>query len=447
MSVKKHNFFRILFCVVLLMGLMIRPGVYAQTTDSTSTSTSATSNVASAGKDTSASAGKDTSAAAAPAAATSAVAPAATSSSTAAAPAEEVKKPIDPQVYINFFYYVLLFFLVCVVIGIIGKILRVYELTSTMQGKKGLNKNSVQGALFLVSLFVGLYGVYWSFEHHGGMAWHEAATEHGKRVDAMFIVTTVITTFVLVVMHIAMFSFAFIYRGKPKAKAYFYPHNNTIEKIWTIVPAIVLTILVLFGFFTWRSITNVPEDLQKSAMQVEVMGAQFQWTIRYAGRDNVVGKRNYKLTSTTNDMGIDFTDKASWDDIQGGEIVLPVNQPVRFHIISKDILHSFYIPYFRVQINAVPGMTNYFQFTPTITTQQMRDKLDDQNFNYTLLCAKICGAGHYNMQKNIRVVSEKEYKAWLAEQTYFYNDDMRKEFKMAQSTNNTNQTVLEGGVK
>src|SRR5690606_23788559 len=111
---------------------------------------------------------------------------------------------------------------------------------------------------------------------------------------------------------------------------------------------------------------------------------------------------------------IDYADKRSCDDIQGSDIVIPVNKSVRFHIISKDIIHSFYIPDFRVQINAVPGMTNYFQFTPTITTEEMREKMDDPKYNFVMLCNKICGSGHYNMQKNVVVVTEEEYKTWLS---------------------------------
>ncbi len=215
---------------------------------------------------------------------------------------------------------------------------------------------------------------------------------------------------------------------RAKRQAYYYPHNNAIEKLWTIVPAVVLTVLVLFGFFTWRSITNIPEDLQKSALQVEVLGEQFQWNVRYAGSDGIIGKRNYKMTTPTNPYGIDFNDKNSWDDIQGSEIWLPVNKPVRFHIVSKDIIHSFYIPDFRVQINAVPGMTNYFQFTPTVTTEEMRDRLGDYNYDFVMLCNKICGSGHYNMQKKVVVVTEEKYKEWLAKQNKYFTEDLQKEF-------------------
>lgn len=336
---------------------------------------------------------------------------------------------IPAQAYKNFFFGVLLILLTAVIVGIIGKVINIYQLTSKMSGKfNPLAANNFQAVLLLIALPIFLYGVYWSYVNHGGMAWREAVTEHGKRIDTMFIITTIICTIVLVLMHILLFTFSYKYRMRLKGRAYFYPHNNAIEKVWTIIPAIVLTILVLFGFFTWRSITNVPEELQKSAIQIEVLGEQFAWTVRYPGRDGEFGPRNYRLTTPLNPYGIDFNDPSSFDDLLGGEIVIPVNQPVRFHILSKDILHSFYIPDFRVQINAVPGMTTYFQFTPTVTTQEMRDRMDDQEYNFVMLCNKICGSSHFNMQKRVRVVTEEEYQEWLNQQTYFFNEDVQKEF-------------------
>ncbi len=350
-----------------------------------------------------------------------------------AAQAEE--KTIDPQVLKNFIYYVLLFFLACVVIGILGKILRIYELSQEMQGRKNrLNWNKVHGILFLLSLILGLYGTYWSFVHHGSIAYRDAASEHGATIDTMFIVTTVITTIVFVITHILLFGFTFAYKSDGKRKAYFYPHNNLIEKVWTIAPAVVLTILVLFGFFTWRSITNIPEDVAKDAIQVEVTGEQFAWTVRYGGRDNTIGERNYKLTTPMNGLGIDFNDKSAWDDVRGSDIVLPVGKSVRFTIHSKDILHSFYMPDFRVQVNAVPGMETHFQMTPRFTTEEMREKLDNPDFDFVMLCAKICGQGHYNMQKTVRVVTEDEYQEWLGTQSYFFDEEAKKEFKASQAT-------------
>lgn len=330
-------------------------------------------------------------------------------------------------------YYLLMFFLLCVFIAIVGKILQVYELSREMQGiKSKFDGRRVQGVLFGILLFVGLYGVYWSYSVQGPMSMHESASVHGLDIDFMFNITLVLTTIVFILTHIALFGFSFKYRGSENKKAYFYPHNNSLERIWTIVPAIVLTILVLLGFFTWRNITHVSPEDQKKAINIEVTGEQFKWSLRYSGTDNEVGKRNYKLTTPTNGLGIDFKDQKSWDDKLVSEIVVPVNKPIRVIINSKDVLHSFYLPDFRVQMNAVPGMATSFQFTPRLTTVQMREKRNNPEYNYVLLCAKICGAGHYNMQAKVTVVSEAEYATWLAKQPLYYNDDVKKELQLVE---------------
>jgi cytochrome c oxidase subunit 2 len=338
--------------------------------------------------------------------------------------------------YKSAWFYVLLFLLLCVFIGIIGKILRVYEISREMQGKhSAFDWRKLQGILFGIALIAGLYGTYWSYSVQGSMSIKESGTFHGADIDFMFLITTIITTVVFILTHIVLFGFSFKYRGSVERKAYFYPHNNAVERIWTIVPAVVLTTLVLLGFFTWRNITLPSEAEQKKALIVEVRGEQFKWNIRYSGRDNQVGISNYKLITPTNNLGIDFKDRKSWDDQIAGEIVLPVNRPVRVMIGSKDVLHSFYIPEFRVQLNAVPGMPTFFQFTPKYTTAEMREKRNDPKFDYILLCAKICGAGHYNMQSKVTVVSEADYAAWVAKLPLMYNDDVKKELQMAETKN------------
>lgn len=431
----KNSKFRAVIVLAFIVGIGEAPRAYSQDTTA-ATVEQAVDTVAQAA-DTAATVIDTTAATSDTAAVVAASSPtaAAGGSATAAAAVEESGPNIAPQVYMNFFYGLLLVFLICILVAVIGKIIQVYELTRRMNGKDTTYyMRNFNAKLFLVALVLGLYGVYWSYLHHGTQSFREAATEHGARIDTMFIITTVICTVVLVLMHIAMFSFAYIYRARPNRKAYFYPHNNTLEKIWTIVPAITLTVLVLFGFFTWRSITNVSEEAQKEAILIEVVGEQFKWTVRYPGRDGKIGERDYRLTTPLNGLGIDFNDKNSWDDQMGTEIVIPVNKPVRFQIGSKDILHSFYIPDFRVQMNAVPGMKTYFQFTATTTTEEMRDKLGDYNYDFVMLCNKICGGGHYNMQQKVRVVTEEEYQAWLSEQPYFFTEDLRKEFQLSHAT-------------
>ena len=331
-------------------------------------------------------------------------------------------------------YYLLLFLLLCVFYAVIVKVMEVYSISNDIQGRKGpkFDARKFQGALFVVFLLAGLYGVYWSYTVQGPMSMHESASEHGVDIDFMFKVTLAITTVVFIATHIALFWFSYQYRGSKERKAYFYPHNNALERIWTIVPAIVLTVLVLLGFFTWRSITNVSQEDQKKAMNIEVVGEQYKWSLRYSGSDNAIGKRNFKLITPTNGLGIDFKDQKSWDDQLVGEIVIPVGKPVRFTIGSKDVLHSFYLPDFRVQINAVPGMPTYFQFTPRLTTAQVREERNNPAYDYVLLCAKICGSGHYNMQAKVTVVSEAEYDVWEAKQPFYYNDDVKKELQLAE---------------
>lgn len=342
-------------------------------------------------------------------------------------------------------YYLLMFFLLCIFIAIIGKILKVYEISREMQGQKSkFDSRRINGVLFGIALIAGIYGVYWSYSVQGPMSIHESASVHGLDIDYMFNITLILTTIVFILTHIALFGFSFKYRGSENRKAYFYPHNNSLERIWTITPAIVLTVLVLLGFFTWRGITNVSPEDQKKAINIEITGEQFKWSLRYAGFDNQIGTRNYKLTTPTNGLGIDFKDQKSWDDKLVSEIVIPVNKPVRFTIGSKDVLHSFYLPDFRVQINAVPGMPTYFQFTPRLTTAEVRVQRNNPEYNYVLLCAKNCGAGHYNMQAKVTVVSKAEYATWLAKQALYYNDDAKKELQMVnkKATDQNNKIAL-----
>lgn len=326
-------------------------------------------------------------------------------------------------------YYVLLLFLACTVVAIIGKILRVYDLSLQMQGKKGMNWNNIIGIICIIFLIVGLYGAYWSLTVQGSMILPESASEHGNKIDFMFWTTTGITLFVFFITQILLFGFLFKYRGSDKRKGYYYPHNNTIEKIWTIIPAIVLTILVVFGFFTWRSVTNV--DNNKGDINIDVTGHQFAWEIRYPGKDGKLGTVNYQLYTANNILGVNFKDRNSFDDLKADTLVLPVNRTIRINIHAQDVIHSLYMPHFRVQMNAVPGLPTFFKFTPTITTADMRNRLDNPKFEYLLYCNKICGGGHYNMQKVVRVVTEAEYQDWLSHQKPYLSDQLKKELHLA----------------
>lgn len=350
---------------------------------------------------------------------------------TGAEAAGAAKVDMDP-IYRSISFYVLLFLLLCLFIGIIGKALKIYELTREVQGKPlGINWNVVNGVLCLIFLIVGLYGVYWEYTVQGNMLLPEAASEDGKRIDEMFNMTLYITTAVFLITHIALFGFAYLYKNTGKRKAYFYPHNNTLEMIWTVVPALVLTVMVLMGFLTWRAIFNKVDDPNNMPIDIEITGQQFQWDVRYPGPDGKVGEKNHKLIDPINLLGINFKDKATWDDQMASDtIMLPVNKPIRFILTSKDVLHGFYLPHFRVQLYTVPGMTSFYQITPTITTKEMIRKTNDPKFNYLLLCSQLCGGGHYNMQRMIVVVTQAEYDAWVKRLPKYINNDLRKKFNL-----------------
>ena len=276
--------------------------------------------------------------------------------------------------------------------------------------------------------------------------------------------------------HILLMVFIFKYAKNVSPKATFVTHNNRLELIWTTTPAVVLTIIVIYGISAWNSmLMDKPED----SINIELYARQFDWTARYAGEDNQLGKANFRMISTTNALGVinsssiddrlnEYDDKifeleasrekvfpggvsddeildniilvkknraavlqyeeqsknenfdiANDDIITKVEFHIPVNKSVNFSIRSQDVLHSAYMPHFRAQMNAVPGVITHFYFTPIITTKEMKKITGNPDFDYLLLCNKICGAAHYNMQMNIIVETEEEYNKWLAEQPKF----------------------------
>ncbi|RYZ97391.1 MAG: cytochrome c oxidase subunit II, partial [Sphingobacteriaceae bacterium] len=272
----------------------------------------------------------------------------ATAAATTAAATEAADKP---SVWPGVFYYVLLFLIVCIIVAVIGKILKVYDLSQQIQGKKPLNWNNVMGILFALFLTLGLIGTYWSFSVQGNMLLPPASSVHGAKIDTMFDITFGITLVVFIVTQILLFGFAFKYRGSDKRKATYYPHNNTIEAIWTVVPAIVLTVLVVFGFTTWQKITNsVDAKGEPASLNIDVTGHQFAWELRYPGKDGKLGAMKFNLVTPSNKIGVDFKDKNSLDDLVADTMVIPVNKSIRINIHSQDVIHSVYMPHFRVQL-------------------------------------------------------------------------------------------------
>jgi len=301
------------------------------------------------------------------------------------------------------------------------QIVRINELLSDLTDKeteevseKDNKRNAGLMLIGMIGFFV--YFVY-QFIASQNIMLPVAASEHGPEIDRMFNVTVLIITIVFFVTHGFMAWYGFRYYFRKDKKATFYPHNNKLEIAWTVVPTIVLTGLIFYGLAVWGNVMN---PSSKEAMVIEVFGRQFQWAVRYPGGDGELGKANYKLIKGTNALGLDSSDTKAWDDIITRELHLPVNKPVLLVFRSQDVIHSAYLPHFRVQMNCVPGMTTQFQFTPNMTTDDMRREINNEEFEYAIICNKICGASHYTMRMKVVVEPEEDYKQWLSEQKVFY---------------------------
>jgi cytochrome c oxidase subunit 2 len=320
-------------------------------------------------------------------------------------------------------------------------IARASELSSVLKGDADdyERTSGLMARLMLLTLILGFIGLVYSAIKFVPLMLPAAASEHGVQTDNLFNVTLFFTGIVLILTHIALFWFTFKYRERKDQKAYFYPHNNQLEVIWTVIPAIVMTVLVVMGLKTWFNIFPGIENLPEDKMEVEVTAKQFGWTVRYPGPDGEFGKRSYnpELVSPTNELGIDWeNDEASHDDIISSKIYLVKGKTVLFRLGALDVLHSFYLPHFRVKMDCVPGVPTYFSMTPTKTTAEMREELSQdpvwqsldeegnprwQNFNYELACAELCGKSHYAMRYEVIVVEDEEsLNELLAEQTVFY---------------------------
>ena len=229
----------------------------------------------------------------------------------------------------------------------------------------------------------------------------------------MLMITIAVTGVVFILTQVLLFWFAYKYQYTEKRVAYFFPHNNKLELIWTVVPAIFLTVLVGYGLYFWLKMTG---DAPKDAQIVEITGKQFNWMVRYPGKDKVLGRKNYRLTdaSSGNALGVDWEDGASHDDLEATEVHLVVNKPVQLVINAQDVIHDVGLVHFRLKMDAVPGIPTTLWFTPKYTTAQMKEITGNKNFVYEISCDQMCGAGHYSMRGVIVVETQAEYDAWLA---------------------------------
>ncbi len=367
----------------------------------------------------------------------------------------------------------------------IVQLVRVYELTSRLSGKReedisaGDNKMNARLMWLFPFFYFGFF--LWLVVYYKSRMLPISASVHGVEYDQLMDFNWYILIATFLITNILLFYFAGKYVFNKTRRAYWQPHNNKLELAWTVAPAAVLAVIIIYGLTAWNTITSPPSP---EAIQVEVYGKQFDWTVRYPGKDGALGATDYRLINGTNPLGIvtpesiverleelriavaehdsviatailpdsrraemvselesmrrmqqrivnlrtlmeqDIAENGDAsvylngaDDIVTKDFVLPVHHEAFMLIRSRDVIHSVYLPHMRVQMNAVPGMTTTFKFTPSITTDSMRTHvMRDDSFDYILLCNKICGASHYNMQMPLMIVEQAEYDTWYATQ-------------------------------
>jgi cytochrome c oxidase subunit 2 len=295
-------------------------------------------------------------------------------------------------------------------------IFRLHTLVNVMKQsdkKAGSGVNKINAALFMVFLIVGFILLFWYSIKNYDLYQLPIASEHGIITDRLFWITTAITGVVFIITHILLFYFSYRYQHNPKRRAVFFPDNNKLELIWTIVPSFVLTVLVVYGLIVWNKVMSpAPEN----AEIIEIMGYQFAWKIRYPGKDEKLGAYDFRKIDATNEFGLDFSDRASFDDFTPRVLHLPKGNPVEFRIRARDVLHSVFAPHFRLKMDAVPGMPTSFWFIPTKTTAEMRVETGNPEFNYEIACTEICGRGHFTMRLLVVVDEPEVYENWKTEQ-------------------------------
>ncbi len=365
----------------------------------------------------------------------------------------------------------------------VAQLMKLHELSNKVTGKKeediNLKANNLNGFLLLAFLIVFCLSlIYMTFKYGKGLI-PEPASAIGVEIEWLFDINWFLVYAVFFLFNGLLFYFSFKFRYHPDRRAAFMVHDNKLELIWTLIPAVAMAVIIVLGLKLWMDIVGKPSD---DAVVVELYGKQFDWTARYSGDDNKLGYSDYKLVTADsrnpNALGVITQKNINWrvleldeivtglredlhndsmatatysvatlykkektmekldrikervhkmreiyggdnnvdeiaqDDFISKELFLVKNQEYFFVLRSQDVLHCAYFPHFRVQMNAVPGQRTTLKVKPIFTTEEMREKTGNNEFNFILLCNKICGISHSNMRMPVRVGTQEEFDAW-----------------------------------
>lgn len=349
--------------------------------------------------------------------------------------------------------------------------------------------NKLNANLMLIWMSVFFIGTLYLYGRYGDYL-PEPASEHGKDVDWLMSVNIWMITIMFFIMNAMLFVVAWKYQYKKDRKARFFAHDNRLEMVWTLIPGVAMAFIIVFGLITWNKITGpasadamqielyskqfgwiarypgkdgefgaanynlistknemgiVSKELISAKMdeldaEIEGLKAQLEENKKLpvmpdsyveSIQDKIFRLERHKqrildLGEYKEPSGLSNWMTGADDQIVKSEMHLPVGKEVEFVFRSQDVIHSAYMPHFRAQMNTVPGVPTRFKMTPTITTKEMRGKLGDDKFDYILLCNKVCGNAHFNMQMKIVVESETEYLAWLEKQKSFAGEPAKE---------------------
>lgn len=220
-------------------------------------------------------------------------------------------------------------------------------------------------------------------------------------IDHAIWLSLLVTGAIFIVTNLLLAYFGWRYQDREGARAAYWHDNPRLEWGWTLATAVIMFAFLFGALNLWAKVNRDPPA---DALLVEVTGQQFAWNVRYPGKDGILGRTNHKIASQENPIGLDKDDPAAVDDILLlNQLYLPQGRPVRVHVRSMDVIHSFFLPNFRVKQDAVPGMTTQIWFTPK------------QTGDFEIACAEHCGLGHYRMKGQVHIVPEADFDKALTE--------------------------------
>jgi len=349
--------------------------------------------------------------------------------------------------------------------------------------------NKLNANLMLVWMFLFFVGTVFLYVRYGDYL-PVSASAHGVDVDQLMKVNIWLITIVFFIVNFFLFFFAWKYQYKKGRKARFFAHDNRLEMLWTLVPGVVLAFIIVYGLITWNKITgpasadalqielfarqfdwtarypgenktfgaanynlistsnplglvtadgirdkmdeldaqiaNVEHQLEENKL-MPLLPESYVATLE----DKVSRLKRHKQRIADLDEnsvnGLSTWEAGNDDRLVKGEMHIPVNKEVELIFRSQDVIHSAFLPHFRAQMNTVPGVATRLKMTPTVTTAEMRKITGNDSFDYVLLCNKVCGAAHFNMQMKVVVESEADYNAWVAKQKMFKAPEVKEE--------------------